>query len=58
MTPKSIEPTQKVAAAGAAGSVTVIVVWIAGLLGLEVPPEVASAFTALISFGAGYFRQS
>lgn len=58
MTRKSDAPTQKVAAAGAAGSLTVILVWIAGLLGLDVPPEVASAFTALVAFGAGYVRKS
>lgn len=58
MTPSSTAPTQKVAAAGVAGSVTVIVVWIAGLLGLDVPPEVASAFTTVVAFGAGYIRKS
>jgi hypothetical protein len=49
-------PRPKVAAAGAAGAVTVILVWVAGLFGLEVPSEVASAFTALIAFAAGYLR--
>lgn len=58
MTPNSNAPTQKVAAVGAAGSATIIVVWIAGLFSLDVPPEVASAFTALIGFGAGYLRKS
>lgn len=58
MTEKSTAPTQKVAAAGAAGSVTIILVWVAGLLGLDVPPEVASAFTALVAVGAGYLRKS
>lgn len=47
-------PTPKVAAAGIAGSVTILVVYVAGLFGLDVPPEVASAFTAILSFAAGY----
>jgi hypothetical protein len=46
----------KIAAAGAAGAVSVILVWVAELAGLAVPPEVASALTALLAFGAGYIR--
>lgn len=58
MTPNDSSPTPKVAAAGVAGSVTVIVVYVAGLLGLDLPPEVASAFTAVLAFAAGYFRSA
>lgn len=47
-------PEPKVAAGGAAGAVTVLVVFIAGQLGLEVPPEAAAALTTLLAFGAGY----
>lgn len=47
-------PYPKVQNAGIAGAVTVLVVWVAGLVGLDVPPEVASAFTTLVAFGAGY----
>ena len=36
-------------AGGIAGAVTVILVWIAGELGLVVPVEVASAFTTLVT---------
>lgn len=46
----------KVATAGAAGAVTVVLVWIAELAGLDVPPEVASAFTVLISTAAGWVK--
>lgn len=49
-------PNPKVAATAIAGAVTVILVWIAGLFGLDVPPEVASAVTALIAFAAGYIK--
>ncbi len=49
-------PVPKVAAAGAAGAVTVLIVYIAGLLGVDLPPEVSSALTALFAFGAGYIK--
>lgn len=48
----------KVQAAGAAGAVSILVVWVAGLFGLEVPPEAASAFTVLIATVAGYLKPS
>jgi len=51
----SLAPTTKVAAGGGAGAVTVIVVWILGLLHVAVPPEVASALTVVISFATSYF---
>lgn len=56
MAPTEIHP--KVAAAGIAGAATIIIVWIAETVGLSIPPEVASAFTALIAFGAGYWKSS
>lgn len=46
----------KVAAGGAAGAVTVVLVWVAEMFGLEVPAEVASAVTVLISTAAGYLK--
>jgi putative flippase GtrA len=50
----SIAPTTKVTAGGVAGALTVLVVWILGLLHVPVPPEVASALTVVISFVASY----
>lgn len=50
-------PTEKVAAASIAGAVTVMVVWGAGLAGVDVPPEVASAFTAVLAGVAGYLKR-
>ncbi|MFQ5915843.1 MAG: hypothetical protein ACE5JS_21935 [Nitrospinota bacterium] len=48
---------KKVAAAGVAGAFTVIVVWVVEeFAGLQIPAEVASAFTALIAFVAGYLK--
>jgi putative flippase GtrA len=55
ITQPSIAPTTKVAAGGAAGALTVLVVWILGLYHVSVPPEVASAITVLISFITSYF---
>lgn len=40
--------------AGVAAAITVLVVWGVGFAGIEVPPEVASAFTTLIAFLAGW----
>lgn len=48
----------KVAAGGAAGAAVTVIVFVAGQLGLEVPPEVAAALVTLISTGAGYFKPS
>jgi hypothetical protein len=47
-------PTTKLAAGGTAGAITVVVVWILGLLHVPVPPEVASALTVLFSFMTSY----
>lgn len=50
-------PAAKVAAGGAAGAASVLVVFIAGQLGLDVPPEAAAALTTLFAFAAGYLRK-
>jgi putative flippase GtrA len=50
----SMAPTTKVAAGGVTGALTVLVVWILGLLHVPVPPEVASALTVIISFVTSY----
>lgn len=50
-------PIPKVTAAVAAGAATVLLVWIAGTLGLDVPPEVASAVTVLLSAGTAYLKR-
>jgi hypothetical protein len=50
-------PSKKVSAAGAAGAATVLVVFIAGQFGLDVPPEAAAALTTLLATAAGYARR-
>lgn len=49
---------RKVQAGGLAGAITVVLVWIAGTAGVDVPPEVASAFTTIISVGVGWLIPS
>lgn len=59
MTDNTRKPIEtKVAAAGAAGSVTVILVWVASLLGLDVPDAVAAALTVLITVGTAYLTRN
>lgn len=47
-------PTAKIAASGIGGSVSVVLIWLAGMAGIEVPPEVAGAVATIISFFSGY----
>ncbi len=47
-------PSTKIATASIAGSLTVLVVWVASLFGLEVPTVPATALTVLFTAGAGY----
>jgi hypothetical protein len=50
-------PTPKVAAAGIAGAISIILVWVLNSgVGVDVPPEVASAFTTVVAFAAGYIK--
>jgi hypothetical protein len=51
------KPQPKVVAATTAGAATILIVWVAGLLGLDVPPEVASAVTVLLTAGAAYLKR-
>jgi putative flippase GtrA len=51
-----VKPQPKVAAGGIGGAVTIVLVFIAGQAGVDVPPEVAAALSTLASFAAGYLR--
>lgn len=53
-------PEPKVAAAGIAGAITVLVVFAVNLIwpDLEIPNEVAAAFTAIVAFAAGYIKKN
>lgn len=48
----------KVQAAGWAGAATIILVWVLGQVGVDVPPEVASAITTLVATVAGYVKSA
>ena len=52
----SVNP--KVQAAGWAGAATIVLVWALGQAGVEIPPEVASAVTVLLSTVAGYLKRA
>lgn len=49
-------PQSKVVAGGAAGAFAIVLVYIAGLFGLDVPAEVAASVTVLLSTGAAYLK--
>lgn len=49
------KPYDKVAAGGVAGAATIVLVWLLGLAGVDMPPEVASAATALLGWLAAYW---
>lgn len=49
-------PEPKVLAGGVAGALTVVLVWVLGAVGVDMPPEVASAVTVLIGTGAAYLK--
>ena len=53
-----MKPQRKVGAAGLAGAVSVLAVWGLSLAGITAPPEVAAAFTAVLTFAAGYLVSS
>lgn len=46
----------KVKAASLAGAVSVLIVWGAAYAGVDIPPEVASAFSTILAFAAGYLK--
>lgn len=53
----TLQPTSKVAAAGIAGALTIILVYALGQFSIDVPAGVASAITTIIAFAAGYIKQ-
>lgn len=49
------KPSTKTGLTVIAGAVVTVLVWIATLNHLEVPPQVAAAITTIIAGGIGYF---
>lgn len=58
MDPETYTPQPKVAAAGIAGAISILVIYGFNLAGYDVPPEVASAFTVIVSFAAGFIKKA
>lgn len=56
-TSTGLAPQPKVAAGGIAGAVALVLVWVAGLAGLDVPAEVAAAVVMVLSFAASYLKR-
>lgn len=54
MNQDSLLPTNKVAAVGLTGALTIVLVYVLSLLHVNLPPEVSAALTMIISTGAGY----
>lgn len=50
-------PDTKVKAAGASAAAAIVVVWIAGQAGLDMPPEVGAGIATLLAFVGGYFKK-
>ena len=50
-------PTRKVAAGGGTGAATLVLLWVASLLGVEMPEPVAGAIVLLASGLAAYFTR-
>ena len=48
----------KTSAAGIAGAVTLVIVFVLGQLGVDIPADVAAAVTTIIAFVAAYLRSS
>jgi uncharacterized membrane protein YfcA len=48
----------KASAAGVAGAVTLVIVFVLGQLGVEIPPDVAAAATTIIMFAAAYLKSA
>lgn len=53
----NLAPVPKVAAAGIAGAITVVIIYLATLTGVPMTPEVASAITLLIMSAAAWIKK-
>lgn len=52
----NLAPTSKVTAAGTTGAAAVVLVWLAGVFGLDMSAEVAAAVAVLLATAAGYLK--
>lgn len=54
MNQSTTAPTYKMMSVGVSGALTVIVVYVLSLVGVQLPEAVSAALTIMISFIAGY----
>lgn len=47
-------PQRKVAGAGISGAIVMVLVWIGGQTGVEIPAEVAAALVTIVAFITAY----
>lgn len=52
--PRARGPERGVAVGGAAGAAVTVLIWAAGLAGVDMPAEVAAALVTLAGFAAGW----
>lgn len=57
-TVRTLAPEPKVVAGTLAGALTVLLAYVADLAGLELPPAVTAAITAILAAGAAYLRSN
>lgn len=50
-------PIPKVVAGTAAGALTVLLVWLVGFWGVQVPEEISAAVTVLLVAGTAYLKR-
>lgn len=51
-----MKPVPKVGAAGIAGAISVLVIFVAQQFGVEVPGDVGAAIGTVVAFTAGYLK--
>ena len=54
----TLQPQPKVVAGGIGGSVAIVLVWALGQAGVNMPPEVAAAVSAILGFVAAYLTSN
>jgi hypothetical protein len=54
----SLKPVPKVKAAGVGGAAAFLLIYVASLLGVDLPNEVAQAIVLVAAFAGGYIKKS
>jgi len=54
---KTKVPTRKIKGGGVGGGISIVLIWLLGLVGVEVPADVAVAFGGLAVWLSAYFTK-